>query len=1179
MALVSPGIEVNIIDQSQYLPSSSNSVPLVILATAQNKANASGTGVATGTLQSNANKLYQVTSQRDLVTLFGNPFFYKTTTGTPIHGYELNEYGLMAAYSLLGTTNSCYVVRADVDLADLVGKVTRPIGEPADGTYWLDTTNTAWGIYEFNATTGKFVNKTPIIVSRDADIDNLVPADSVGNRGDYAIIPTQTTGSPLSKSTYFYKNMANTWVALGSSAWKTGIATATGTAAPVSLTAGDIININVNGQFSTPVTVPSSPNNTVSGLATAINNLKIGDLRADGSLNVLKLYYSQFGANKFIQLSSGANVLNTLGLSTNPYYAPETVYGASSQMPLWSASQARPHPTGSVWIKSSAAGAGLDLSLAKYSTTTGTWSNKTVNAYAADSQATSLLDPSGGKSIPAGTIYANVYSRGLNPESGVILYERLTTGATVVTGSITDPVLTIGQFLGVGVSIPGSATVQTYNFTTTGTTATQFVTDWAATGIPYTTAVVTDSGAVQLTHTLGGEIYLNDKDVVNNQSSGLVDDLGFIVDVTAGVKRGINALFTRASVDQTSTDGTGTGASFSITVSGLNYVVNSGLGGTGYAIGDLITISGTNFGGVDGDNDVVLSVQNISGSGSTGPVTKVALYSGTVAYESAFNIQLSNWQAIDYTPSATAPATLPAADTRWFFSVIDQVDIMVNKNGVWKGYRTVAFDSNGHPANSGVPATDPSGPIISATSPTAQSDGTALEYGDLWIDSSDLENYPLISRWEQSDGVDQWVSIDSTDQTSTNGVLFADARWGTSSSVNPVTGEMPAITDLLVSNHLDLDAPVASAYPQGMLLFNTRRSGYNVKQFKTNYFNGIDFAGQSLPAVPYTWVTESGLKSNGSAYMGRKAQRALVVKSLREAVATNMSIREEDTFFNLIATPGYPELQPDMVSLNNDRNNTAFIVGDTPLRLADQATGLTNWANNANAATSTGEDGLVTRDTYLGIFYPSGITTDLTGSEIVVPASHMMLRTFLRNDQIAYPWLAAAGTRRGNIDNATNIGYIDAVSGEFQVVKNRMSIRDVLYTNQINPLAFFTGVGLLNYGNKSSYDSQSALDRINVARLICYIRERLQVAARPFVFEPNDNLTRAQLTGVIQSLFIDLVTKRGLYDYLVVCDTSNNTPARIDRNELWIDIAIEPVKAAEFIYIPVRVMNTGALSA
>ena len=90
MALTSPGVEVTIIDESQYLPAAIGSVPLVVIATAQNKANASGTGVAVGTTAANAGKLYQVTSQRDLVNLYGTPFFYTTTAGTPIQGYELN---------------------------------------------------------------------------------------------------------------------------------------------------------------------------------------------------------------------------------------------------------------------------------------------------------------------------------------------------------------------------------------------------------------------------------------------------------------------------------------------------------------------------------------------------------------------------------------------------------------------------------------------------------------------------------------------------------------------------------------------------------------------------------------------------------------------------------------------------------------------------------------------------------------------------------------------------------------------------------------------------------------------------------------------------------------------------------------------------------------------------------
>jgi len=591
-----------------------------------------------------------------------------------------------------------------------------------------------------------------------------------------------------------------------------------------------------------------------------------------------------------------------------------------------------------------------------------------------------------------------------------------------------------------------------------------------------------------------------------------------------------------------------------------------------------LTITGTQLGGDAPANNcslIVTAVDTLSGA-----IISASVLQTSVA-KARYTTQISNWISLDYTANEGAPASNPLNNTNWFYSVADEVDIMVNQSGTWKGYRNVNFNSDGFPSATGSPATDPDGPICAAVAPTEQSDGTALVYGDLWISTSaaDLENYPVLSRWQSVDGVDQWVLVDTTDQVSSEGVLFADARWASSGAVDPVNDPIPTIVSMLTSNFTDLDCPDPDLYPTGMLLFNTRRSGYNVKQFRTNYFTANNYPSGSLPSQSYTWVSASGLNTNGSPYMGRKAQRNIVVQALRSAVSTNMSIREEDTYFNLMAAPNYVELQPDMVTLNNERNNTAYIVGDTPLRLADQATDIQNWATNAAGASSSGEDGWVTRNEYLGVFYPSGITTDTTGAQVVVPASHMMLRTFLRNDAVAYPWLAAAGTRRGTIDNALNIGYLDATTGEFQVIKNRQGIRDVLYTNQINPLAFFTGVGLLNYGNKNSKDTMSAMDRTNVARLVCYIRERLQVLARPFVFEPNDALTRNQIAGVVQTLFIDLVAKRGLYDYIVQCDTQNNTPARIDRNELWIDIAIEPVKAAEFIYIPVRIVNTGALSA
>jgi hypothetical protein len=582
---------------------------------------------------------------------------------------------------------------------------------------------------------------------------------------------------------------------------------------------------------------------------------------------------------------------------------------------------------------------------------------------------------------------------------------------------------------------------------------------------------------------------------------------------------------------------------------------------------------GSQLGGEDGTDDLELIITSVS----TGAVTGVTYSSGTANITDSYI--LSNWVEFTYTANEGAIAEAPANNTNWFYSVVDQVDIMVNYNGAWYGYRNKNYDTNGFPT-SGSNTTDPSGPIVSATAPTVQSDGTALVYGDLWIDTSDLENYPVINRWQAVSGVDQWVLINNTDQTSSTGIVFADARWSSDQdTVDPVSDPLPTIVSLLTSNNLDLDAPSPSLYPSGTLLFNTRRSGYNVKQFRTNYFSNSNFPGETLPTYTDTWVTVSGNQSDGAPYMGRKAQRAMVVQSLRSAIDTNTDIRDEDNYFNLMATPNYPELQPNMVVLNADRGETAYIIGDTPLGLADSATDIQAWATNAAGATSTGEEGLVTRNTYLGIFYPSGIANDLSGNGVVVPASHMMLRTFLRNDTVAYPWLAAAGTRRGNIDNALNIGYLDRTTGEFQAIKTRIGIRDVLYINQINPLVFFTGVGLLNYGNKNSYNSSSALDRTNVARLVNYVRRQLTLAARPFVFEPNDQLTRQQIAGVVQTLMVDLVAKRGIYDYLVVCDESNNTPARIDRNELWIDVAIEPVKAVEFIYIPVRILNTGEIAS
>jgi phage tail sheath protein FI len=192
----------------------------------------------------------------------------------------------------------------------------------------------------------------------------------------------------------------------------------------------------------------------------------------------------------------------------------------------------------------------------------------------------------------------------------------------------------------------------------------------------------------------------------------------------------------------------------------------------------------------------------------------------------------------------------------------------------------------------------------------------------------------------------------------------------------------------------------------------------------------------------------------------------------------------------------------------------------------------------------------------------------------------MMLRTIARSDAVSFPWFAPAGIRRGTVDNATSVGYVDEQSGEFQRVALYESLRDVMAQNgKINPIAILPGSGIVAMGQYTRAPGASALDRINVARLVAYLRRQLEILSRPFLFEPNDKITRDEIKGAAESLLLELVGQRALYDFVVVCDESNNTPARIDRSELWMDIAVEPVKAVEFIYIPLRLKNTGEIAA
>jgi len=1073
MALVSPGLEITIINESQYVPAAVGSVPLVVLATKQDK-QVSG-GVADGTTQDMAGKLQIFTSQRELITSLGYPEFELSAAGTPINGSQLNEYGLLAAYSTLAACNRLYAIRADIDLAQLENTAVRPIGEPDDGTYWLDLSESAWGINEWDAGTQSFAVKTPLTITSSDNAPTVggipTPLDSLGQIGAYAVTVLDVNNYVWYKGQH--PDLGAVWSRVGTTQWQESIPTVVGP----TVTAVSPASISING------TTISVTGTTITAVATAINNAAITGVTASvlssGKLAIYVTSASQSdglvtdGKMEIAEVGVGT-ILATLGIDEDTYLCPTLHFGSYVSVPAWRTTDTDPAPSGSIWAKTSALGNGLKLSLKKFNADTGLFASVATNVYETEAESLYGMDPGGGGfSIKAGALFVKYNNLETDTMNFRIFYRR-GVGETRITGTApTSPmVFNNGDEFDVTYTVAGSSAPVTKTVTIGGTSASAFVASFLAAEIPRLSAQIESTGAITFIHEDGGSIVL--------------------------------------------ANATGT---------------------------------------------------PLTTAGFTSSTTNVRVNHNGVG------LLLSNWSPLNtYTVSAVTPYNDPSNGTLWFWGSVADNDIMINSGTGWAGYKTLTSDARGY----NLQATDPAGPIVSASAPPrigGQSDGTDLEPGDLWINTSstELDTFPMISRWNGS----KWVAIDNSDRITSNGIVFADARWSADGEVDPITGAFPEISELLSSNYIDLDAPDYRLYPRGTLLYNTRRSSNNVKQWIGDKFTEKNYPDDDLTGLQEgTWQTVSGLRGDGSPYSGASAQRNMVVKAMRAAVDSNTVIREDNYQFNLIAAPGYWEIIPNLVALNNDRKQTAFVVGDTPMDLRSNIVDITTWANNTDGF------GLSSASEYLGVFYPSGQTSEpLNGNTVVVPSSHMMLRTIIHNDNVSFPWFAPAGARRGVIDNVDQIGYINKDSGAFVRNGVNQGLRDGLYSLQVNPITQLPGLGIVAYGQKTRAAYGGAMDRINVARLVNYIRTILSSVGNSFLFEPNDKTTRDQIKRVIEGALNDLVAKRGLYDYLVVCDETNNTPTRIARNELYVDIAIEPTKTVEFIYIPIRLKNPGDISA
>jgi phage tail sheath protein FI len=259
---------------------------------------------------------------------------------------------------------------------------------------------------------------------------------------------------------------------------------------------------------------------------------------------------------------------------------------------------------------------------------------------------------------------------------------------------------------------------------------------------------------------------------------------------------------------------------------------------------------------------------------------------------------------------------------------------------------------------------------------------------------------------------------------------------------------------------------------------------------------------------------------------------------------------------NILINGGYSTVtvHQKMISLAESRAD-CFAILDLPSASQAVAAAVTYRSTTLNANSS-----------YAALYGPDFMRYDqYNDMQMLVPPSGAVAAIFARTDYQRDPWFAPAGLNRGVIKNAISLRQ-----------QYSQGDRDTLYPIQINPIKITPGAGISVFGQKTLQSKMSALSSINVRRLLLVCEKAMASALQYSLFEPNDPFTRIQIASMLTEFLQDVQNRRGIYTFQVVADESNNTATVIDRNELRVDVYIQPTRAAEFIQLQTVITRTGA---
>lgn len=296
-------------------------------------------------------------------------------------------------------------------------------------------------------------------------------------------------------------------------------------------------------------------------------------------------------------------------------------------------------------------------------------------------------------------------------------------------------------------------------------------------------------------------------------------------------------------------------------------------------------------------------------------------------------------------------------------------------------------------------------------------------------------------------------------------------------------------------------------------------------------------------------TTETGTNADFTGLIGNQAAKS------------GMYALDDDALnISIAVIPGISDdsVQNALITLAETSKNFVAVV--SPPYSLDNVQEAVDWMNGRKTRTSP------INSSYAAVYWPwVQVFNFFAGADEWYDPAIFAVRQYVFTDSVAEPWFAPAGFRRGRLTKPTDV----------EILLNQGD-KDVLYLNNINPVVKELQSGIAVVGQKTAQRAPTALDRVNVRRLMIYVRKVLLQLGRPFQFEPNDVFTWELVEAAINPFLDDLKSRRAIVEGAVKCDATTNTALRVDRNELWCSVTIKPTKAAETIVFEVNLTNQSA---